>query len=163
MLRPMPIESVPPETARVAHAAFPKGHKYLRLADELEAVFTDDAFLALFPRHGQPALPPWRLALVTLLQFAEGLSDRQAANAVRSRIDWTYVLRLELTDPGCDALVLHEFRTRLIAGAAESLLFDTLLTWCRDRHLVNAKGRQRTDSTHMLAAVRALNRLEVVG
>src|SRR5918999_841034 len=163
MLRPMPIEPVPPETARVARAAFPKGHKYLWLADELDALFTDDAFLALFPIHGQPAQPPWQLALVTILQFAEGLSDRQAANAVRSRIDWKYVLRLELTDPGFDASVLSEFRTRLITGAAESLLFDTLLTWCRDHQLVKARGRQRTDSTHILAAVRALNRIEVVG
>jgi transposase len=83
----MPIEPVPPETARVARAAFPKGHRYLRLADELHALFRDDAFVTLFPTHGQPALPPWRLALVTILPFAEGLSDRQAANAVQSRID----------------------------------------------------------------------------
>jgi len=159
----MPIEPVPPETARVARAAFPKGSRYLRVADELETLFTDDTFLALFPTHGQPAWPPWQLALVTILQFAEGLSDRQAVHAVRSRIDWKYVLRLELTDPGFDASVLSEFRTRLITGAAEFLLFDTLLTWCRDRQLVNARGRQRTDSTHILAAVRALNRIEVVG
>jgi transposase len=159
----MPLEPVPPETARVAHAAWPKGHKYLRLADELEALFTDDAFRALFPTHGQPAEPPWQLALVTFLHFAEGLSERQAANAVRSRIDGKYVLRLELTDPGVDASVLSEFRGRLLAGSAESLLFDRLLTWGRDRRLVKASGRQRTDSPPMLAAVRALNRLEVVG
>jgi transposase len=103
MLRPMVIEPVPHETARVVRAVFPKGHRYLRLADELETLFTDGAFLVLFPTHGQSALPPWRLALVTMLQFAEGLSDRQAANAVRSRIDWKYVLRLELTDAGFDA------------------------------------------------------------
>ena len=163
MLRRMPSQPLPPETARIARAAFPKSHRYLRVADELDSLFTDEAFLALYPTHGQPAQPPWRLALVTLLQFAEGLSDRQAANAVRSRIDWKYVLRLELTDPGFDASVLSEFRTRLIAGAAESLLFDILLTWCRDRQLINARGRQRTDSTHILAAVRALNRIEVVG
>ncbi len=162
-LRPDPIGPVPAETARVARAAFPKGHKYLRLADELDALFTDNAFLALFPTHGQPAQPPWQLALVTILQFAEGLSDRQAANAVRSRIDWKYVLRLELTDPGFDASVLSEFRGRLLAGSAESLLFDMLLAWCRDRQLVKARGQQRTDSTHILAAVRALNRIEVVG
>jgi transposase len=72
-------------------------------------------------------------------------------------------LRLELADPGVDASVLREFRTRLSAGAAESLLFDPLLTWCRHRQLVKARGRQRTDSTHVLAAGRALNRLEVVG
>jgi len=163
MLRPMAIELVPPETARVARAAFPKGHRYLRLADELDTLFRDETFVTLFPPHGHPALPPWRLALVTLLQFAEGLSDRQAVNAVQSRIDWKYVLRLELTDPGFDASVLSEFRTRLIAGAAEALLFDILLTWCRDRQLIKARGRQRTDSTHILAAVRALNRIEVVG
>ena len=88
--------------------------------------------MALFPTHGQPAFAPWRLALVTILQFAEGLADRQAADAVRSRIDWKYALRLELTDPGFDASVLCEFRTRLIAGSAETLLFDTLLAWCRE-------------------------------
>jgi transposase len=163
MRRPMPIEPIPPETARVARAAFPKGHRYLRVADELDMLYTDEVFGALFPTHGQPACPPWRLALATLLQFAEGLSDRQAANAVRSRIDWKYMLRLELTDPGFDASVLSEFRTRLITGAAEFLLFDRLLTWCRDRQLIKARGRQRTDSTHILAAVRALNRIEVVG
>jgi transposase len=163
MLRPMPIGPIPSETARVARAAFPKGNRYLRVADELETLFTDDAFLALFPPCGQPAQPPWQLALTTILQFAEGLSDRQAAHAVRSRIDWKYVLRLELTDPGFDASVLSEFRGRLIAGAAEYLLFDTLLTWCRERQLIKMRGRQRTDSTHILAAVRALNRLEVVG
>jgi transposase len=108
-------------------------------------------------------VPPLAPGLGDLLQFAEGLSDRQAANAVRSRIDWKYVLRWELTDPGFDASVLREFRTRLITGAAESLLFEMLLTWCRDRHLIKARGRQRTDSTHILAAVRALNRIEVVG
>ena len=163
MLRPLPIAPIPLETARVARAAFPKGHRYLRVADELDTLFTDALFTPLFPASGQPALAPWRLGLVTILQFAEGLSDRQAADAVRRRIDWKYVLRLELTDAGFDASVLSEFRTRLMAGAAEYLLFETLLTWCRSRQLVNARGRQRTDSTHILAAVRALNRIEVVG
>jgi transposase len=163
MLRPQPISPVPPETARIAHAAFPKGHPYLRLADELGTLFTDATFAALFPTHGQPAFAPWRLALVTILQFAEGLADRPAADAVRSRIDWKYVLRLELADPGFDASVLCEFRTRLIAGSAESLLLDTVLRWCREQKLLTSRGRQRTDSTHVLAAVRALNRIEVVG
>jgi transposase len=125
-------------------------------------LFPDDAFRALFPTHGQPAWPPWRLALATILPFAAGRSDCQAAHVVRSRIDWKYVRRLEPTDPGFDASVLSEFRTRLLAGAAESLLFDTLLTWCRERQFVTAGGRQRIDATHMLAAVRALNRIEVV-
>jgi transposase len=146
MLRQMSVEPVPSETARAARAAFPRGHRYLKLVDELEAFFTDDTFQALFPAHGQPALPPWRLALVTLPPLAEGLPDRQAADAVRSRIDWKAVLCLELTDAGFDASVLRELRTRPITGAAESLLFDPLLTWCRPRQLVKARGRQRTGS-----------------
>ena len=163
MLRPQPIDSIPPETVRVAQAALPANHRYLGLANELGPLFTDDLFVELFPTHGQPARAPWRLALVTILQFAEGLSDRPAAAAVRSRIDWKYVLRLELTDPGFDASVLSEFRGRLLAGDAATLLFDTLLQWCHEHELVKAGGRQRTDSTHVLAAVRALNRIELVG
>ncbi len=163
MLRSQPIGPVPDDTARVARAAFPKGHPYLRLADECGVLFADDAFTALFPTQGQPALVPWRLALVTILQFAEALSDLQAAHALRSRIDWKYVTRLELTDSGFDGSVLSEFRSRLIEGAAETLLLDTLLTWCREHKLLGARGRQRTDSTHILAAVRALNRIELVG
>src|ERR671922_406719 len=108
-LHPEPIGPVPEETARVARAAFRRGNVYLKLRDELGTIYTDAAFAALFPTHGQPAEAPWRLALITLLQFAEGLSDRQAAEAVRARIDWKYMLRLELTDPGFDASVLSEF------------------------------------------------------
>lgn len=162
MLRQDVIEPVPAETARVAHAIFPTGHRYIQLADELGTLFTDSLFSKLYPALGQPALPPWRLALVTMLQFAEGLSDRQAADAVRCRIDWKYLLRLELTDRGFDASVLSEFRTRLLDADADYLLFDHLLTWCREHHVLTAGGRQRSDSTHILAAVRALNRIELV-
>jgi transposase len=84
------------------------------------------------------------------------------ADAVRGRIDWKYALGLELTDPGFDASVLSEFRARLVTGAAEQLPLDTLLARCRERGWLKARGRQRTDSTHVLAAVRALNRTEVV-
>jgi len=163
MLRPQPLPPVPAETARITHAAFPKGHAYLAAADALGEVFTDDAFAALFRRRGQPALAPWRLALATILQFVEGLSDRQAADAVRARLDWKYVLRLDVVDPGFDPSVLCEFRGRLVAGEAEWLLFEAVLAWARTRQLLKARGRQRIDATHMLAAVRALNRLEVVG
>ncbi len=163
MLRPQPMGPVPQDTARVAQALFPKGHPYLRLADEVGDLFSDELFAPLFPTHGQPALAPWRLALVTILQFAEGLSDLQAAHALRTRIDWTYVARLELTDRGFDGSVLSEFRGRLLDGAAETLLLDRLLLWCRERKLLRVRGRQRTDSTPVLAAVRALNRVELVG
>ncbi len=162
MLRLQPLPSLPDEAARIARAAFPKGHPYLALADTLGDLFADEQFGALFPQRGQSALAPWRLALATILQFAEGLSDVHASNAIRSRIDWKYVLRLELADAGFDASVLCEFRARLAVGGAEDLLLDTLLTWCRERGLLKTRGKQRTDSTHVLAAVRALNRLELV-
>ncbi|WP_262032552.1 IS1182 family transposase [Microvirga sp. Mcv34] len=161
-LHPIVSGEVPASTATVARAAFPRGNPYLLLRDRLGTIFTDAQFAPLFAHCGQPAECPWRLALVTLLQFAENLSDRRAADAVRSRIDWKYLLGLELTDPGFDASVLSEFRGRLVAGEAEEHLLDTLLTLCRDLKLVSARGRQRTDSTHVLGAVRSLNRLECV-
>jgi transposase len=162
-LHPQPVPSVSEETARVAHAAFPRDTLYLRMRDEFGAIFADEDFAALFPTRGQPAEAPWRLALVTIMQYAENLSDRQAADAVRSRIDWKYALSLELTAPGCDSSVFSEFRTRLVAGAAEQRLLDALLDACRERKWLKARGRQRTDSTHVLARVRAVNRLECVG
>ena len=99
---------------------------------------------------------------MTILQFLEGLSDRQAAHAVRSRIDGKYLLGLELTDAGFDWSVLSEFRARLIAGHAEMRMFETLLSLCRERGWLKARGRQRRDSTHVLSTARALNRLELV-
>ena len=163
MLRPMPLEPVPPETARVARAAFPKGHRYRRLAAELDPRLTDARFTTRFPASGQPALAPGRLGLGTIRPCAAGLSDRQAADTGRRRIDWTDVRRLERADPGFDASVLSEFRTRLIAGAAEDLLFDPLLPWCHNRQCIQARGRPRPDSTPVLAAGRALHRMEGVG
>jgi transposase len=112
-LKPAPIEPVPEQTARIARAAFPKGNSYLTLRDELGTLYRDEDFAGLFSQRGQPALPPWRLALITILQFHENLSDRQAAQAVRARIDWKYLLGLELTDPGFHYSVLCEFRARL--------------------------------------------------
>jgi transposase len=162
-LHPSLIEPVPEQTAQIAHAAFPKGSPYLTLRDELGTLYCDDDFSSLFPARGQPAFPPWRLALVTILQFRESLSDRQAAEAVRARIDWKYLLGLELVDPGFDFSVLCEFRARLIAGKAEMQLLEGLLGQCRQSGVLKARGRQRTDSTHVLASVRKLGRLELVG
>ncbi len=162
-LRPLPVAPVPEDTARIARAAFPKGTLAITMRDALGGMFDDVSFAPLFATRGRPAEAPWRLAVVTVLQFAEGLSDRQAADAVRARIDWKYALALELTDAGFDASVLSEFRTRLVTANAEAHVFEALLARCHDHGLLKAGGRQRTDSTHVLAKVRALNRLEVVG
>src|SRR6266852_4642631 len=161
-LRPDPIGPVPDETARVAQAAFPHGTAWMRLRDVLGPIYEDATFAPLFSQRGRPAEAPWRLALVSVMQFAERLSDRKAADAVRGRIDWKYALGLPLDDPGFDASVLCEFRARLLAGSAEQHLLDTLLTICRTRGWLHARGRQRTDSTHVLAAIRAHNRVEAV-
>jgi transposase len=161
-LRPEPRGDVPEATAQVARAAFPKGNRYLQLRDTFGPIYDDAAFSSLFARRGRPAEAPWRLALVTVMQFAEGLSDRQAAEAVRARIDWKYALGLDLTDPGFDFSVLSEFRARLLTGSAEQQLLDALLSECVERGYLKPRGCQRTDSTHVLGALRVLSRLECV-
>ena len=161
-LHPQPIGEVPAETARVARAAFPKNTMVTRLRDEFGALCENEEFQRLHPARGQPGLAPWRLALVTVFQFLEHLSDRQAADAVRARIDWTYALGLELTDPGFHFSVLTEFRARLVAGGAEPLLLDGLLERFKARGLVKARGKQRSNSTQVLAAVHDLHLLERV-
>ena len=162
-LKPRGSVSIPEQTAAVARAAFPKGNLYMRLVDALGVPYRDQDFAPLFARRGQPALSPAHLALVTVFQFAEGLSDRQAAEAVRSRIDWKYALALELTDPGFDASVLVEFRGRLVEAEAGQALLDAMLEVARQAGLLKTGGRTRTDSTHVLASVESLNRLELAG
>ena len=162
-LHPSAIPPVPQETARIAKLAFPKGNRYLLLRDQVGTLFVDSDFKDLFSAYGQTAISPCQLALICIMQFLEDLTDRQAAEAVRSRIDWKYLLGLELTDSGFDYSVLCEFRLRLIEGQAEQRLFNLLLEECKRQGWIKQRGKQRTDSTHVLAATRALNRLECVG
>lgn len=112
MLKPNRQEAIPEETIKVAKAAFPMGNMYLSLRDTLGPIYEDGMFQDLYPSLGQPAESPERLALITVMQYVEDLSDRQAAEAVRSRIDWKYMLGLRLEDPGFDFSVLSEFRQR---------------------------------------------------
>jgi transposase len=146
--------SIPAETVRVARLSLPKGNVYLRMRDELGVWYRDHDFVDLFSPRGQPAEAPWRLALVTIMQFTEGLTGRQAAGAVATRIDWKYVLGLELAAASFDYLILSVFRDQLL---------DAMLTRFRELRLLRGRGQQRTDSTHVSAAVRLLNRLELVG
>jgi transposase len=162
-LKPHPIGEIPAETIEVAKAAFPNGHRYIDMRDKLGVCFEDEDFADLYSDTGQPALAPWRLALVTIMQFAEKLSDRATADAVRGRIEWKYALGLALRDTGFHYSVLSEFRDRLIDNNAEGRIFEHLLMCIRDKGLLKIRGAQRTDSTRILANIRNLNRLELVG
>ena len=162
-LHPSAIPPVPKDTARVAQLSFPKGNRYLTLRDRVGVIFDDSDFRDLFSAYGQTGISPCQLALICIMQFLEDLTDRQAAEAVRSRIDWKYMLSLELSDSGFDYSVLSEFRLRLIEGNAEQRLLNLLLEECKKQGWLKKRGKQRTDSTHVLAATRNLNRLESVG
>ena len=131
--------------------------------DELDAVFADVEFAEAFAVRGQPGWSPGRLAMITVLQAAEDLTDVQAAAAVRLRLDWKYLLGLSLADRGLDDSVLSEFRTRVVDHGLEARVLDLLVARLVDKGLLKARGKQRTDSTHVLAAVRQLNQIELVG
>ena len=134
------------------------------IRDALGTLYQDQSFASLFPHNGRAVEAPWRLALISVLQFMEDLPDRQAADAVRGRIDWKYLLGLELADPGFDASVLCEFRKRRVQGGAEQLLLDALLALCKERGWLKARERQRTDSRRMSwPRIRAMNRHMCVG
>lgn len=162
-LSPQPLPAIPEETARVARSLHPKGNRYMWLRDELGAIYEDEQFMTLYPTVGQLAEQPWRIALMCVIQYMEDYTDRQAAEAMKERIDIKYALSLELTDPGFHFSVLSEFRSRLIEGGLEEVLLTTLLELCRQRGYIRERGKQRTDSTHVQAAIRTMNRIECVG
>ena len=163
-MQPKPWPEVPAATARVARAAFRKGSAWRCGPVMSWAPGTADAdFAAAYGVRGAPGMSPAQLAMVTVLQFAGNLTDRQAADAVRGRLDWKYCLGLALDDEGFDFSVLSEFRSRLVAAGLERALFDLLLGRLRELGLVRPGGTQRTDSTHVLGAIRDLNRLELTG
>ena len=135
----------------------------VEIRDRLGQWLADEDFAAAFGIRGRPGWPPSRLALVTVLQRAEKLTDRLAAEAVRARLDWKYLLGLSLEDPGFDHTVLAEFRGKVAEAGLEQVALDALLAKLAADGLVKAGGKQRTDSTHVVAAVAALNRLELAG
>jgi transposase len=136
---------------------------YRLVGDVLYAVLHDTDFADLYHAEGKPAVSPVLLAFVTAFQAFENMSDRAAANAVRTRLDWKYALHLPLDDAGFDASVLCEFRQRLLDHQAETRIFEAVLAQLQAQGLLKRRGTQRSDSTHVLAAVRSLNRLETVG
>ena len=162
-LRPEPLPPIPDVTAAAVRAAFPKGNLYVDLRAEFGPLYPDQLFADLYPPEGRPVeVAPWRLALVIVMQYMEGLTDCQAADAVRRCMDWKYALSLDLHDPGFDFTLLHDFRERLVAHEAGQRFLDTFLATCKARGWIKARGTQRTDSTHVLAAIRTLHRVECV-
>jgi transposase len=166
----MSLQAVPwPEPAPEVAAAV--GQMYVGrraplpvvVRDRLGEVFADQRFAAAFSDRGAPGWSPGRLALVTVLQMVENLTDRQAAEAVRDKISWKYALGLPLADTGFDFSVLSQFRSRIVAHGLEEMVLDLLVEALVEAGLLAAGGKQRTDSTHVLAAVRDLNRLETAG
>lgn len=162
-LQPQKLPEIPEETARIAKILFPKGNKYLWLREELDAIYQDEHFLSCYPKTGQLAEQPWRLAMMSVIQYMENYTDRQAAEALKTRIDLKYALSLELTDPGFDFSVLSEFRSRLQAYGAEEVILTAMLDLCKKKGWLKERGKQRTDSTHVEAAIRLTNRFVCAG
>ncbi|MGW6691866.1 transposase, partial [Streptomyces sp. NPDC054961] len=135
----------------------------VRVRDRFGELFADGEFAVAFGQRGKPGWSPGRLALVTVLQKAENLTDRQAAEAVRTDLAWKYALGLDLQDPGFDHSVLSEFRSRVVAHGLEEKVLDLLLARLVEQGVVGAGGKQRTDSTHVISAVRDLSQLDLAG
>lgn len=162
-MQPKALPPVPEQTAKIARKAFPKGSLPIRVRDRLAEVFADEPFAEAFGTRGTPGLSPGVLSLVTVLQFAENLTDRQAAAMTVRAIDWKYALGMELADTGFDHTVPPRSRACLAEHGLERVVFDRLLEYCKDAGLVAAGGKQRTDATHVISAVRDLNRTELAG
>jgi transposase len=168
MLRPVRPGEIPQATADLARKVHRSGTSEMRVRDALGPLFADvdftgGAFAGMYSGLGQPGLSPALLAMVMVLQFKANLSDREAAEAARDRISWKYALGVELDYEGFDASVLTEFRGRLAGDGRADALLDMVLDVLKESGLLRARGRARTDSTHVIAAVRQLNRTETAG
>jgi transposase len=164
-MQPAPWPEPDPQVAAAIKAIYRRKSLPLAVAvrEMLGELFPDEGFVSGFGVRGRPGYSPGRLALVSVLQMAEKLTDRQAAEAAGRDLSWKYALGLALDDPGFDHSVLPEFRARVLAGGLEQHLLDVLLAGLVERGLVKAGGKARTDSTHVISAVRDLNRLELAG
>lgn len=158
-----PLDPVPEETAKIARKSFPKGSLAMMLRDALDGVYSDESFRHVYPKRGRGAIAPWRLAIVMVLQAIEALSDVQAAEMVRGRLDWKYALSLPIDDMGFDPSILTDFRQRLVDHQAQELLLTPILEICVQRGWIREKGKYRMDSTMVLSSARKINSVESVG
>jgi transposase len=151
-LRFHPLPPVPDTTAAAVRAAFPKGNLYVDLRAEFGTLYNDQLFVDLYPSEGRPVeVAPWRLALVLVMQYIEGLTDRQAADVVRRCMDWKYALSLGLTDPGFDFTLLHDFRQRLLAHEAAQAAPRQLTVRLQAHHEALQAARQRQETPEFKA------------
>jgi transposase len=152
---------MPSKTAEVAHASFPKGNRYLTMRHELVEQYRDSELAHLFtaPR-GRLEESPGILALVTVMQYAEGMTDWEAADMVRGKIDWKYALGLPLGDQGFDASILSAFRDRVVPGTVEYQVLEDMVTKLRELGLLKARGRRQIDVAYVLARIRKVNQRE---
>lgn len=144
-LQSQAILPIPEATERVAHALFPSGNRYIELKDELSALYTNDRFFALYLADKQFAEQSWRIALVLLMQYMENYTDDEVVEAMRTRIDWKYVLGLDLADPGLDLSVLSAFRQRLAAKGLEEQMLDALLQVCQEHGWLKEHKKQKRE------------------
>src|SRR5437870_7798036 len=161
-MKPQGLEPILDETRRLIERLSPKGTMVTQLRDALGPIYSDEPFAHLFPKRGRAAEAPWRLALVTVLQAIEGLTDLQAAESRRTRLDWLYALALPPDDPGFDYSILTDFRQRLLSAKADDLILEPILHLCRERRWLKARGKQRTDATAVAPRVRTLHSLDSV-
>ena len=161
-LKPKAMGSIPEMTCRIGQQILKPENVYRQMGEKYADVVRDEDFVKMYSHLGQPAISPARLAMVVVMQAMEGVSDRVAAEMVRTRIDWKYALHLELEDHGFDASVLSEFRQRIVSQEAERKVFDAFVNRFQEEGLLKGRGLQRTDSLGVVAAVRELNRLELV-
>lgn len=150
-VRPRSGEQVPSLTAQIARASNPGGTTAMWVRDGLDGLWSDEDFVGWYPRDGRPGLSPAQLATVCVLQFLLDLSDRQAAEAVRCRIDFKHALAMEVDDPGFHHSVLSDFRERLTRDDRAGHLLDLALARLKQAGLVRERTTQRTDPTHVLA------------
>jgi transposase len=164
-LHPQPWPEPAEEVTRAVQSMYAGRRAPLPIAvrDELDELFADAEFAVAFADRGPEGWSPGRLMLITVFQAAENLTDRQAAEAVRDKISWKYALGLGLADAGFDYTILTEFRTRLVDHGLEARVLDLLVARLVDKGLLKSRGKQRTDSTHIIAAVRQLNQIELIG
>lgn len=155
---------VPADTAALGQKLLKLDNVYRQIGDRFDTLFPrEKVFAPMYSTGGRNGIPPLLLALVTVFQMLEKVPDRTAAEWVVSRIDWKYALHLPLDYTGFHFTDLYAFRQRLLAHGQERLVFDQLLMKLVALGLLKARGKMRTDSTHILAMVARLSQLELVG